>query len=301
MQRLRILRILMAFVVGSPLAALAQGATGNWELAVTLPQGPSTMTMTLTQTGGAVAGTMSSPFGSAPLTGTVSGPDVTLSAGLNVGGRAIPLTFTGRVEADVFNGSMQIAGRGESPFTGKRAKAGAPAAATAASPAAAEPAASTGAGIAVASPTYVSIPLEITVDRPAAEVWKRVGKWCDVGEWLQLPCTITWRKDGELGAIRSVASEILVAKTELSYTYTQPARDGRPYNHYHGTLEARPLTAATSKLIYTLFFDNSMLPDAAARDRDIAAKTAMFTTALKNMKILAEGGKLLPRGAKPGI
>lgn len=298
MQRLRILGTLLALVVGSPLAALAQGAEGNWELGVTLPQGPSTMTMTLTLNGGgAVTGTMTSPFGSAPITGTVSGSDVTLSAELNVGGRAIPLAFKGKVDGDVFNGSMQIAAMGESRFTGKRARAGAPAA----SPAVTAPTGSTGAGIAVPSPTYVSIPLEITVDRPAAEVWKRVGKWCDVGEWLQLPCTITWGKDGELGAIRSVASEILVAKTALSYTYTQPARDGRPFNAYHGTLEARPLTATTTKLLYTLFFDNSMLPDATARDRDIAAKTTMFTTALKNMKILAEGGKLPPRGTtKPG-
>lgn len=174
--------------------------------------------------------------------------------------------------------------------------------ATAATPAAA-PVASTGAGIGVASPTYVSVPLEITVNRSAAEVWKRVGKWCDVGEWLQVPCTITYGKDGELGAIRSVANEILVGKTELSYIYTQPARDGQRYNHYHGTLEARPLTATTTKLVYTLFFDNSMLADAPARDRDIAQKTALFTRALQNMKTLAEGGALPPppaRGVPPG-
>jgi hypothetical protein len=62
-----------------------------------------------------------------------------------------------------------------------------------------------------------------------------------------------------------------------------------------------PLTATTTKLIYTLFFDNSMLPNAPARDRDIAQKTTMFTTALKNMKTLAKGGKLPPRGTtKPG-
>src|SRR5580765_7082090 len=41
-------------------------------------------------------------------------------------------------------------------------------------------------GIVVAHPTYVSIPMEITVSRPAAEVWKRVGKYCDIGEWLQV-------------------------------------------------------------------------------------------------------------------
>jgi hypothetical protein len=157
----------------------------------------------------------------------------------------------------------------------------------------------------VANPTYISIPLEITVNRPAAEVWKRVGKFCDIGEWLRLPCTITSGKDGEFGAIRSVAGEILVAKTDLSYTYTQPVRAGRPYNLYHGTVEAKPLTATTSKIVYTLIFDNSMLADDAAREKDKVQKTAQFTQALENMKILAEGGTLppappRPNGAQPG-
>jgi hypothetical protein len=147
---------------------------------------------------------------------------------------------------------------------------------------------------AVAAPTYVSIPLEIAVNRPAADVWKRVGKFCDIGEWLRIPCTITSGKDGEFGAVRSVAGEVLVARTELSYTYTQTVRDGRPYNLYHGTLEARPVTATTSKLVYTLLFDNSMLADEAARERDRAQKTTTFTRALENMKILAEGGTLPP-------
>src|ERR1043165_2060497 len=73
---------------------------------------------------------------------------------------------------------------------------------------------------AVASPTYVSIPMEITVDRPAAEVWKRVGKFCDVGEWLRVNCTITAGKDGEFGAGRSVAHEVLGGKTQVSLPYT---------------------------------------------------------------------------------
>jgi hypothetical protein len=153
-------------------------------------------------------------------------------------------------------------------------------------------------GIVVAKPTYTFIPLEITVNKPAAEVWKRVGKFCDIGEWLRINCTITSGTDGELGAVRSVANEVLVGKTELSYTYTQPVREGRPYNLYHGTLEARPVTATTSKLVYNLFFDNSMLADDAARERDRAQKTAQFTTALQNMKILAEGGTLPPAPAR---
>src|SRR5881296_2452483 len=151
---------------------------------------------------------------------------------------------------------------------------------------------------AVAAPTYISIPLEIAVNRPAAEVWKRVGKFCDIGEWLRIPCTLTSGKDGEFGAVRSVASEVLVGKTELSYTYTQPVREGRPYSLYHGTLEARPVTATTSKLVYTLFFDNSMLADDAAREADRARRTTQFNTALQNMKILAEGGTLPPAPAR---
>jgi hypothetical protein len=143
---------------------------------------------------------------------------------------------------------------------------------------------------AVAAPTYISIPLEIAVNRPAAEVWRRVGKFCDIGEWLRIPCTITSGKDGEFGAVRSVAGEVLVGKTELSYTYTQPVRDGRPYNLYHGTLEARP--------VYTLFFDNSMLADDAAREADRARRVTQFNAALANMKILAEGGTLPPAPAR---
>jgi hypothetical protein len=91
-----------------------------------------------------------------------------------------------------------------------------------------------------------------------------------------------------------------VGKTELSYIYTQPVREGRPYNLYHGTLEARPVSATTSKLIYTLMFDNSMLADDAAREADRMQKTATFTRALENMKILAEGGTLPPRPPAKG-
>lgn len=163
------------------------------------------------------------------------------------------------------------------------------------------PPAPAAASIVVEKPTYISIPLEMAVNRPAAEVWKRVGKYCDISEWLQIAagCTMLSGKDGEIGSVRSVATEVLVGKTELSYTYTQPVRAGRPYNLYHGTLEARPVTATTSKLVYTLIYDNSMLPDDAAREKDRASRAATFTRALTNMKTLAEGGTLPAPPAPP--
>jgi hypothetical protein len=153
----------------------------------------------------------------------------------------------------------------------------------------------------VANPHYASITLQIDVNRPAAEAWKRVGKFCDISESFSLSCKIVSGKGGEFGAVRflgtAIGYEILVGKTELSYTYAAAVKPGQPYDLYHGTIEARPVTAKTSRLIYTLVFDDSMLGDDAAREKDRAQKIALFTRGLKNMKILAEGGKLPPESS----
>src|SRR4029079_17386758 len=95
-----------------------------------------------------------------------------------------------------------------------------------------------------------------------------------------------------------VANEVMVGKSEYSYTYTQTVKPNQPYNLYHGTLEARAVTPATTKLLYTIFFDNSMLPDDAAREKSMAQFKGAFTRALNNMKTLAEGGTLPPPPAR---
>jgi hypothetical protein len=156
--------------------------------------------------------------------------------------------------------------------------------------------------LAIEAPNYVSIPMQIDVNRPAAEVWKRIGKYCDIAEWLQIPagCRITSGKDGEVGAVRTIGREILVGRTELSYSYTQPVYEGRPYNLYHGTLEARPVTAKTSRIVYTLMYDNSGIPgDEAAKAAEMQRRRTAFERGLANMKILAEGGTLPPPPAPP--
>lgn len=148
----------------------------------------------------------------------------------------------------------------------------------------------------IANPTYAVIPLEITVDRPADVVWKKVGPYCAIGEWLRIPagCKMLHGTGNEIGAIRSVGAEVLVAATPMSYTYTQTPKVGVPYNMYHGTLEVRPVTAKTSKIVYTLIFDNSMLASDEARAADIAGRKSRFGQAMVDMKTLAEGGTLKP-------
>ena len=143
----------------------------------------------------------------------------------------------------------------------------------------------------VPSPHYVSIPMSIEVNAPVDKVWARIGKYCDIGEWGIPGCTIL-SGDGGFGTVRSIGNEILVGKTQYSYTYTQPVRVGPVYNMYHGTLEAVPLSANKTRINYTLFFDNSMLADDAAREKDIENRRARFTKMLDNMKVLAEGGAL---------
>ena len=165
-------------------------------------------------------------------------------------------------------------------------------------PAPAPVAAPTGpAPLQVANPNYVTIPMEITVNKPVKDVWARIGKYCDIAEWFQIAtgCEITSGKDGEVGAVRTVGAEILVAKTEYSYAYTQPVREGRPYNLYHGNLEARAIDAKTTKLLYTLVYDLSLVAgDDAAKAADVERRRTAFNRALGNMKILAEGGALPP-------
>ncbi len=144
--------------------------------------------------------------------------------------------------------------------------------------------------LAVAEPNFVSVYLEIDVNKSAADVWKRVGKYCDIGEWLNIPggCKMISGKEGEVGSVRSVGHETLVGKTELSYTYTQPVREGVLFNAYHGTLEARPIDAKTSKLVYTLMYDDSLLEGDEAKKAQITRLKTIFTRAMNNMKKLAE-------------
>ena len=138
---------------------------------------------------------------------------------------------------------------------------------------------------------YAVVAMSIDVNRPAAKVWARVGKFCDLGEWLKIDCVIT-KGEGGIGSVRAIAGgrviEVMVAKTDLSYGYAQPAVAGKPYDLYHGFLEARPLAAGRTRLLYTLTYDAAMYGDKPAQEADIARRRTLFTGALAKMKSLAE-------------
>ena len=134
---------------------------------------------------------------------------------------------------------------------------------------------------------YISIVQSIDVDRPAEAVWKKVGSFCAIHDWLGgVPCVYT-SGDGGLGTNRLIAgriNEVMVSHTDLSYTYAQPLVP----NMYHGSVEVKPVTPTTSRIVYTLFYDVAALPDQAAKDKDRTGRASMFMGALKKMKALAE-------------
>ena len=136
---------------------------------------------------------------------------------------------------------------------------------------------------------YTTIVQSIDVAKPADVVWKKVGGFCAIHDWLaggKLSCVYT-TGDGGVGTNRLLAgriNEVMVSKTDLSYTYTQPLSP----IEYHGCVEVKPTSATTSRIIYTLLYDLAPLPDQAAKDKDRAGRAAMFMGALRSMKALAE-------------
>jgi len=150
----------------------------------------------------------------------------------------------------------------------------------------------TSASAAAATPAhYVTIVRQIDVSRPASVVWSKVGHFCDLSKWLGKPCDIVAGHDNQVGTIRKIdhqVIEILVGATATSYTYAQPEDPNAQAHFYHGTLDVEPVTAQTSRIVYTLFYDNSPITDPAARKQEYDTRSALFEKAIKTMKTLSE-------------
>ncbi|HEX2167621.1 MAG TPA: hypothetical protein VHG09_10360, partial [Longimicrobiales bacterium] len=112
-------RILYTFVEG----VLQQGATtersgagdasgdepvnvaGTWTVEVLSPQ-TQTFTLNLTQDGNTVTGTIESPEGTAPVSGTISGAALALDATIQIGGQSFDIEINGDVNGDEASGVL---------------------------------------------------------------------------------------------------------------------------------------------------------------------------------------------------
>jgi hypothetical protein len=153
-----------------------------------------------------------------------------------------------------------------------------------------------GAGLLAAAPgafaaEYAVIKLDTTVNAPIDKVWSKVGGYCQIQDWLKqlAPCVLSG--DGGLGSVRKLGAqgitEVMVAQTRYSYTYAQPTEPGLGIL-YHGTLSAEPIDKGHTKLMYSVVWD--IAPDGTQdkKDADRKRRSDGFTTALANMKAIAE-------------
>src|SRR6185312_3451264 len=136
---------------------------------------------------------------------------------------------------------------------------------------------------------YATVVVSVDVARPADAVWKKVGSFCDIGPVLKMKCAYI-SGNGGLGTVRHLSGrfdvdEVMVAKTSHSYTYTQP----NTKNLYHGTVDVESTGPDSSKITYSVFYDESGLKtdEDRAKSRDRYKKN--FTAALETMKQMAEG------------
>jgi hypothetical protein len=142
-------------------------------------------------------------------------------------------------------------------------------------------------GSAAMAADYATIVIERPVKASADAAWKRIGGYCGITEWLGPKCAVTAGNGTDVGSIRSIADgrvfEVIVAKTDHSYTYAFP--NPNP-TFYHGTLAVEATGANTSKIVYTIFYDAESFGEKKTEDRERRTKT--FTGGVEKMVQLIE-------------
>src|SRR3954463_6353500 len=98
-----------------------------------------------------------------------------------------------------------------------------------------------------AAPEWTTVHMERLVDRPASVVWAKVGGYCQIELWLGAKCVLT-AGNGGVGSNRQLngtTNEIMVAKSPMSYGYSQPLSP----IYYHGNLSVEVVDATHSKIV----------------------------------------------------
>lgn len=137
---------------------------------------------------------------------------------------------------------------------------------------------------------YVVITKEVEVDRPIDAVWKRVGDYGAISEWMQTDCGFL-SGDGGVGTLRRIqrgaVNEVMIAQTSRSYTYLQ-TRGDLAFAGLHGTVAAEPIDEARTRLVYTFFYDQNVIVADADRRNHRERLDNRCQEVLEVMKAMAE-------------
>jgi hypothetical protein len=100
--------------------ARAADVTGTWIMSVQTSAGSGSPTFTLVQKGDSISGTYKGRLGEAPVTGSVSGNDITLEFSVDTQGQSLTIKYTGKVDGKSVSGNVALGGFGSGTFTGTK-------------------------------------------------------------------------------------------------------------------------------------------------------------------------------------
>ncbi|HJR67579.1 MAG TPA: amidohydrolase family protein [Gemmatimonadaceae bacterium] len=94
---------------------------GTWDITVTSPQGENRASMTVTQSGATLEGTMATEMGTVQVTdGRITGERVTFSIAVPISGQTTTIMFRGTVNGNRMTGTADLGAMGSATFTGER-------------------------------------------------------------------------------------------------------------------------------------------------------------------------------------
>ena len=114
--------VLVATLVALPALAQHADVSGSWTMTLETPQGASTPTLVLKQSGQTLTGTFEGRMGETPVTGTVKDTAISLSVKVNAQGQELELVFSGAADGDQMKGTVDFGGMGTANWSAARKK-----------------------------------------------------------------------------------------------------------------------------------------------------------------------------------
>lgn len=137
-------------------------------------------------------------------------------------------------------------------------------------------------------PNFAVIVSTVAIALSAVEAWKRIGAFEDAGRFLNVPCKLL-SGTGDVGSVRQIGEaiiEVMVNAGPLFYAYAQNYGPMAAYA-YHGSVSLEPTGAKSSRLTYTILYDQSLM-DESKRISELARITSRFQGAAESMRNVAE-------------
>ena len=114
---------MLLMLAGSAMAAdEPANVAGKWEMSSEGPNGTMTQTLTITQDGGTIKGTITGRRGDIPFDGTVTGNKVSFTVKRETPNGTFVTDYTATVDGDSMKGKMHNERFGDHDFTAKRTK-----------------------------------------------------------------------------------------------------------------------------------------------------------------------------------